>query len=171
VADTSEPLNLGLLLFIPYRSMESAVLAHLKAHGHDLPLSQARVFQRIAADGSRLGELAQAAQVSKQTLGSVVDQLERSGYVSRILDPTDARARLVVVTDLGRELVELSVPVVREIETAWQIHLGAARTAELRRTLEALREITDPFAHPKLADSAGFRSPNDSSRRVEDGGR
>ena len=144
--DTEESLNLGLLLFIPYRSMESAVLAHLKACGHDLPLSQARVFQRIAPDGSRLGELAQAAQVSKQTVGSVVDQLERAGYVKRIPDPTDARARLVLVTDLGRQLVELTLPVVREIERAWQAHLGAARTRELRRSLEALREITDPFA-------------------------
>ena len=146
--DTPDPLNLGLLLFIPYRSMEAAVLAHLKAHGHELPLSQARVFQRIAADGSRLSELAHAAQVSKQTVGSVVDQLERAGYVSRVPDPTDARARLVVVSDLGRELVELSLPVVRKIESAWQAHLGAARTAELRRSLEALREITDPFAEP-----------------------
>src|SRR6476646_10267745 len=153
-SDVPEPLNLGLLLFIPYRSMESAVLAHLKAHGHDLPLSEARVFQRIAPGGSRLGELAQAAQVSKQTLGSVVDQLERAGYVCRVPDPTDARARLVLVTDLGRQLVEPSLPVVREIEMAWQAHLGATRTAELRRTLEALREITDPFAEPKVADAA-----------------
>jgi len=152
--DVPEPLNLGLLLFIPYRSMESAVLAQLKAHGHDLPLSQARVFQRIAPDGSRLGELARAAQVSKQTLGSVVDQLERAGYVSRVPDPTDARARLVVMTDLGRELVELSLPVVREIESAWQAHLGEARTRELRRTLEALQEITDPFAEVMVADQA-----------------
>jgi len=150
-AEPSEPLNLGLLLFIPYRSMESAVLAHLKAHGHDLPLSQARVFQRIAPDGSRLSELAQAAQVSKQTLGSVVDQLEQAGYVSRIPDPTDARARLVLLTDRGRELVELSLPVVREIESAWQAHLGAARTRELRSALEKLREITDPFAQPKAS--------------------
>ena len=145
-AQSPEPLNLGLLLFIPYRHLESAVLAALKAHGHDLPLSQARVFQRIAPDGSRLGELAQAAQVSKQTLGSVVDQLERAGYVSRVPDPTDARARLVVITDLGRELVSISAPVVREIERAWETHLGPSRTRELRASLEALREITDPFA-------------------------
>jgi len=145
-SDQAETLNLGLLLFIPYRFMESAVLAALKAQGHDLPLSQARVFQRIAPDGSRLGELAQAAQVSKQTLGSIVDQLERAGYVSRVPDPTDARARLVVITDLGRELVQLSVPVVREIERSWEAHLGPARTRELRQTLEALREITDPYA-------------------------
>ncbi len=153
-SDAAEPLNLGLLLFIPYRSMESAVLAHLKAHGHDLPLSQARVFQRIAPDGSRLGELAQAAQVTKQTVGSVVDQLERAGYVKRVRDPTDARARLVVVTDLGRELVRLSLPLVREIESAWRAHLGEARTRELRSTLEALREITDPFADPRATDQA-----------------
>ena len=144
-ADEADALNLGLLLFIPYRFMESAVLAALRAYGHDLPVSQARVFQRIAPDGSRLGELAQAAQVSKQTLGSIVDQLQRAGYVSRIPDPTDARARLVVVSERGRELVELSTPVVREVESIWQAHLGPARTRELRRTLEALREITDPF--------------------------
>ncbi len=159
-SDAAEPMNLGLLLFIPYRSMESSVLAHLKKHGHDLPLSQARVFQRIAPNGSRPSELAQAAQVSKQTLGSVVDQLERAGYVARIPDPSDARARLVVVTELGRELVALSLPVVREIENAWQAHLGPARTRELRRTLQALREITDPFAEPKTTGPAGPSGSN-----------
>src|SRR3954469_17157270 len=113
VTDDVEPLNLGLLLFIPSRFMESAVLARLKEHGHDIALSQARVFQRIGPDGSRLGELAQAAQVSKQPLGSVVDPLPHAGDVARVPVPTDARARLVVVTDRGRELVELSLPVVR----------------------------------------------------------
>ena len=76
-----EPLNLGLLLFIPYRAMESAVLDELRSHGHPLTLSQARVFQRIGPDGSRPGELAEATQLSKQTLGSILDQLEAAGYV------------------------------------------------------------------------------------------
>jgi DNA-binding MarR family transcriptional regulator len=141
-----DDLNLGLLLFIPYRFLESAVLAELKAHGHDIPLNQARVFQRIAPGGSRLAELAGAAQVSKQTVGSIVDQLERSGYVRRVPDPSDARARLVTVTAKGQELVEISLPVVREVEAAWAAHLGAPRTRQLREALTALREITDPFA-------------------------
>lgn len=141
-----DDLNLGLLLFIPYRFLESAVLAELKTHGHDIPLNQARVFQRIAPGGSRLAELAGAAQVSKQTVGSIVDQLERSGYVRRVPDPSDARARLVTVTAKGQELVEISLPVVREVEAAWAAHLGAARTRQLREALTALREITDPFA-------------------------
>lgn len=142
---TDEPLNLGLLLFIPYRHLESKVLEVLKTHGHDLPLSQARVFQRIDPGGSRLSTLAQASELSKQTVGSIVDQLERAGYVRRIPDPVDARAKLVVVTDLGRRLVEISLPVVREVEEQWRTRLGPARARQLRDALLELREITDPF--------------------------
>lgn len=144
-----EGLNFGLLLFIPYRFMESAVLAVLKEHGHDMPLNQARVFQRINPEGSRMAELAEAAQLSKQTVGSIVDQLERGGYVRRERDPHDARGRLVRITARGREAIELTVPVVRRIEADWQAHLGRARTRQLRDCLEALREITDPFTAPR----------------------
>jgi DNA-binding MarR family transcriptional regulator len=147
--DTDQELNLGLLLFIPYRFLESAVLDALRAHGHDLPLNQARVFQRIAPGGSRLAELAGAAQLPKQTVGSIVDQLERAGYVRRSPDPADARARLVTMTSRGRQLVELSRPVVREVETAWRAHLGAERSRQLTEALTMLREITDPFLPPR----------------------
>lgn len=141
--ESAEELNLGLLLFIPYRFMESAVMDALKAAGHDISLTQARVFQRIGPEGSRLAELAEASQVSKQTIGSIVDQLERAGYVRRTPDPRDARARLVTITARGRELVELSRPVVRDIQARWTDHLGPARARRLRQDLEALREITD----------------------------
>ena len=53
-------------------------------------MSQARVFQRIGPDGSRPGELAEATQLSKQTLGSILDQLERAGYVARSRTPPTA---------------------------------------------------------------------------------
>jgi DNA-binding MarR family transcriptional regulator len=140
----AEP-NLGLLLFIPYRFMECAVMNALRAHGHDLPLNQARVFQRISPGGSRLAELAEAAQLPKQTVGSIVDQLEGAGYVRRCADPHDARARLVTITARGRQLVDISLPVVREVEAAWRTHLGPARTRQLKETLMRLREITDLF--------------------------
>ncbi|MFF3890418.1 MarR family winged helix-turn-helix transcriptional regulator [Streptomyces sp. NPDC001914] len=144
MTDDVDELNLGLLMFIPYRFMESAVMAALKSAGHDISLTQARVFQRIGPEGSRLAELAEASQVSKQTIGSIVDQLERAGYVRRTPDPRDARARLVTLTAQGRELVELSLPVVRDIQEKWTAHLGPERTRQLRQALETLREITDP---------------------------
>jgi DNA-binding MarR family transcriptional regulator len=103
------------------------------------------VFQRIAPGGSRLAELAEAAQLPKQTVGSIVDQLERAGYVRRRPDPGDARARLVTITPRGHQLVEISLPVVREVEAAWRAHLGPVRSRQLEEALTALREITDPF--------------------------
>jgi DNA-binding MarR family transcriptional regulator len=142
VTDPDE-LNLGLLLFIPYRHLESAVLEALRDQGHDIPLNQARVFQRIDAGGSRLSQLAQASQLSKQTVGSIVDQLERAGYVRRVPDPDDARARLVVVAERGMEAIALGTPVLEGVIDSWRAHLGEATFADLRRSLEALREITD----------------------------
>jgi DNA-binding MarR family transcriptional regulator len=139
--------NLGLLLFIPYRAMENAVLRALADAGFDdITLAQARVFQRIAADGSRLTDLAEAAQVTKQTVGFLVDQLERAGYVERTPDPNDGRARLVRVAERGAAAVRASAAVVAEVEAEWTAHLGAARTARLREALTKLREITDPYA-------------------------
>lgn len=139
-------LPLGLLMFLPYRALETRVLDALREHGHDLPLHQARVFQRVGPAGSRMSELAAATQLTKQTLGSIVDQLERGGYVERIRDPADGRARFVRLTALGHELVDITVPVVRAVESEWEAHLGVRRTRELRRTLTALRAITDPWA-------------------------
>jgi DNA-binding MarR family transcriptional regulator len=139
--------NLGVLLFVAYRAMENAVLDALVAAGFDdITLAQARVFQRIAADGSRLTELAEAAQVTKQTAGFLVDQLERAGYVERTPDPRDGRARLVRVAARGQRAVRASAPVVAGVEARWAEHLGPLRMAELRGALVALREITDPYA-------------------------
>ena len=140
---TPGELNLGLLLFIPYRFLEDAVLQAVRQAGHDLPLNQARVFQRIDAGGSRLSELAEAAQLPKQTVGSIVDQLERGGYVRRVPDPDDARARLVVVAERGKEAIDLGTPVLREVEASWRAHLGEARYATLRTILQDLVDITD----------------------------
>lgn len=146
---SDEELNTGLLLFIPYRAMETRVFAELAAAGYaDFTPAQARIFQRIAPEGSRLTELAEAAQVTKQTAGFLVDQLERAGYVERAPDPRDARARLVRVAARGREAVPVAAAVVAKVEAEWTAHLGARKMAQLRRILAELREITDPYRVP-----------------------
>lgn len=138
-----DDVNLGLLLFIPYRFMESAVMTALREQGHELTLTQARVFQRIDPQGTRMADLARAAQLPKQTIGSIVDQLEKAGYVRRIPDPHDARARQVQITERGNELVAASLPTVRQVEAAWRDHLGPTRSRHLVEALTELRHITD----------------------------
>jgi DNA-binding MarR family transcriptional regulator len=144
-SSTQDELNLGLLLFIPYRAMEKAVLEALAAAGYDMTVAQARVFQRIDQDGSRITDLAEAAVLTKQTVGFLVDQLERAGYVERTPDPRDGRARLVRVAARGAAAVQASMSVVAEVEARWTAYLGETRTAQLREALTMLREITDPY--------------------------
>ena len=138
--------NIGLLLFIPYREMENRVLSAIASAGFDdITVAQARLFQRIGPDGSRLTDLAEQAQVTKQTAGFLVDQLERAGYVERTPDPTDGRARLVRIARRGAAAGEVAAKVVAEVEAEWTAYLGAQRMAQLRRSLTKLREITDPY--------------------------
>jgi DNA-binding MarR family transcriptional regulator len=112
----------------------------------DVTPAQARVFQRIAPGGSRLTDLAEQAQITKQSAGFLVDQLERAGYVERGPDPTDARARLVRVAPRGAAAIPVAAAIVADVEREWAAHLGAARMARLREALTRLREITDPYA-------------------------
>jgi DNA-binding MarR family transcriptional regulator len=138
--------NVGVLLFLPYRAMEARVFAALADLGFDdLTPAQARVFQRIAAEGSRLTDLAEQAGVTKQTAGFLVDQLERADYVERVPDPADGRARLVRLTERGARSVTASAKIVAAVEAEWTAHIGARRMAALRRILTDLREITDPW--------------------------
>jgi DNA-binding MarR family transcriptional regulator len=138
--------NTALLMFIAHRAMEKRTFDALAAAGYiDLTPAQGRLLQRIAPGGSRLTDLAEQAQITKQSAGFLVDQLERAGYVERVPDPTDARARLVRMA--GRALAALPVAraVVAEVEAEWTAHLGEQRMARLHETLTALREITDPY--------------------------
>jgi DNA-binding MarR family transcriptional regulator len=148
-ADVESPpdeLNAGLLLFIPYRAMENRVFAALAEAGfHDFTPAQARVAQRIGPHGTRLTELAEAAQVTKQTASFLVDQLEKAGYVYRAPDPSDARARLVRVGERGAAAKAVADATVAEVEEEWRAHLGERRWRQLREALTALREITDPY--------------------------
>ena len=138
-------MNLGLLLYIPYRHLENRVLAAVTAAGYDVTIAQARVLQRIGPDGTRLTELAEAAQVTKQTAGFLVDQLEKAGYVERVPDPRDGRARLVRVTDKAMEAMPVADAEIARITAEWEKHVGKRRLTQLRDTLERLCEITDPY--------------------------
>jgi DNA-binding MarR family transcriptional regulator len=143
-SSVQDSLNTGLLLFIPYRAMERRVFAALQQAGYtDFTIAQAKVFQRIATDGSRLTDLACQAQITKQSAGFLVDALEKAGYVERIPDPGDARARLVIVSARGAELVARAAEIVAQVEAEWERHLGPRGWRDLRRLLTQLRAITD----------------------------
>jgi DNA-binding MarR family transcriptional regulator len=145
VSDEDTP-NIAVLMFVAVRALEQEVVAAVRAAGFDATLAQARLAARIAAEGSRITELAESAQVTKQTASGLVDQLEALGYVERVPDPADARARLVRMARRGRRAQALARQVEARILARWADHLGERGMAQLERQLVKLREITDPYA-------------------------
>ena len=136
----------GLLMFIAARHLEMRVFQSLRDEGHDLTTAQGRLLAGVGDEGTRLTDLAGRAQITKQSAGFLVDQLERAGYAERVPDPTDARARLVRIASRGRAAQRLARTVEQDISREWEEHLGAERMAGLQDALVSLREITDPWA-------------------------
>ncbi|WP_059017525.1 MarR family transcriptional regulator [Mycobacterium sp. M26] len=134
------------LMFIAHRAAELQVMSALAAGGwDDLTLAQSRMLQRLNPNGIRITELAERAAVTKQTAGALVEQLEAAGYVTRVPDPTDARARLVMLTEKGHAVCHAAASEISSVERQWRKNLGAKRYQEMRATLMQLRQITDPF--------------------------
>jgi DNA-binding MarR family transcriptional regulator len=145
--EDEQRVNLGVAMFIPYRYTEDRMFRALQDAGFDdWTLAQCRVFQRVAAAGSRLSDLADQAQVSKQSAGVMVDQLERLGYVRRVPDPADGRARLIVIEGRGRRAVEVAQMTLDDILSEWEAYLGTRNFTLLGQILDQLREITDPYS-------------------------
>lgn len=145
--DDEQLADLGVLLFIPYRYMEDRIFRAIQDAGFDdWTLTQCRVFQRVAPNGSRLTDLADQAQLTKQSTGVLVDQLENLGYVRRVPDPTDGRARLIVIEKRGQRVVSVAKATADEILSEWKSYLGTRNFALLQQILGQLREITDPYA-------------------------
>lgn len=144
--EDGQQVDLGVSLFIPYRYTEDRLFRALQDAGFDdWTLAQCRVFQRIAPDGSRLTDLADQAQMTKQSASVLVDQIERLGYVRRVPDPTDGRARLIVIEPRGRRAVEVAMATLGEIYAEWRDYLGTRNFALLQQILGQLCEITDPY--------------------------
>ena len=138
--------ELGILLFVANRALEQRAFdAVVNAGITDITLAQARVAARIGPDGSRVSELAEQARVTKQSAAFLVEQLETAGYVERVPDPTDGRARLVRLTTRARRVAQAADAEVQRVLTEWADHVGEERLRQMHETLRDLREITDPW--------------------------
>lgn len=139
--------GIGILLFVAHRALEKRAYDAIVAAGYDdITLAQSRILQRVGQEGTRVGELAEAARVTKQTATHLVEELERAGYVRRVPDPRDGRARLVTLTPRTLALLPIADREVAAVEEEWRAHLGHADHEHLHATLLRLREITDPWA-------------------------
>jgi len=134
-------LLVGALLRNAYRRVYDVLQARLAARGFDgLDIAQAGWLQRLrtAPEGMRATELAVHAGITKQSMGALLESYLALGYVERIDDPSDKRAKLVRFTVRGYAAVKLIRDTVRELERDWGERVGHDKIDALKATLNEL---------------------------------
>lgn len=124
---------------------QQLVAEELARRGYaDLRPALLAVAQHIGAGGTRVTELAGRACLTKATVVHAVDELERLGYVTREPDPTDRRAKLVVVTPRAKEAEEVAREAIADMREAWAELIGAEEMDALEAGLRRLRAALWP---------------------------
>jgi len=134
--------NLGILLREPFRIGNDELHRRIAESGHPhVRPPHGYVFQFLDAEGTRVSDLAQRAQMTKQSMAELVSHLEQHGYVERIADPRDRRAKLVRPTERGRQVYAIAREIIADIERRWTASLGELKIEQLRTLLEDLNEL------------------------------
>src|SRR6201999_3151362 len=97
-----------------------------------------RVLGRTPLEGIRVTALADRTLMTAQALGTIVDVLVLTGYLERIPDPHDRRAKLLRPTEAGRRVHGIARRKLADLEDRWRHELGDRQWRELRSTLAIL---------------------------------
>ena len=133
-----------------HHAIRAEIVEQVHARGYqDITPSHIYVFQTPGPDGMRPTELARRTLTTKQSMNHLLAGLEAGGYLDRVEGNGDGRARVLRLTDKGRELTTAIQQIAADIEHRWVATHGPAAIQHLTATLEEL-------------DALGTSSPADS---------
>ena len=134
--------DVGFLLAVASRRWNSQLEALFTARGFPEVRASygALLVPLFEEDGLRMGDLAQRARLSKQTVTTMARLLERDGLIERTQDATDKRATIIRLSVRGRKLRPVAEAVRAEMERALVKRLTRGGVDDLRA---ALTELAD----------------------------
>jgi DNA-binding MarR family transcriptional regulator len=134
--------GLGILAARLLFAVHDELYERLADAGHgQLTHLHGAVIAHLDEEGTRATELARRSGRHKQVIGRIVDELEALGYVERRSEEADRRAKLVVPTARGREVMRLSDEIVCDIERRLATTLGKGPFDEFRKTLGVVVDL------------------------------
>jgi DNA-binding MarR family transcriptional regulator len=96
--------------------------------------------------------------ITSGTMTSVLDTLERNGYVKRLMDPDDRRRVLVEVTSTAQAVLDQMLP---EVQQICALVLAAVGDKELESLLDTLARVREAIvaAPDDMGPPAARRTP------------
>ena len=125
--------DVGVLSAHLLASFQKQLFTRMASLGHDqLRPRHGAVMAYLDRDGTRASELSERSGAHKQVVGTLVDELEVLGYVTRRPDPADRRAKLVVPTELGLDQMTKARAFIVELERQYAEAVGEDRFATFK---------------------------------------
>ncbi len=133
---------LSQLLRTPYQALLAQLHDRLAAAGYadTAPSWGHNIFFYLREGGLRLTELAERAHTTKQAMLYTVNQLAGAGYLERVADPTDGRAKIIRLTERGWEVRRVADEIIAGIEQECARRLGERK---MRHFEELVKEVSD----------------------------
>ena len=126
-------------------ALKSAQEQRLSAQGISLGRFMVlAVLDRVPDQPLPASELAEAAGVTKQTVTSLLDGLERDGFVARQPCPHDRRSVRVRLEQKGRDLLAQILPGMYRRQVEIMVDLTPDERRELSRLLRKVRPDPTP---------------------------
>lgn len=89
-----------------------------------------------------IGDLVQVFGIKQSTFTSLLDRLEKAGYVRREINPGDRRSFLIHISDEGKELAERLNQCLETLEEEIRSRLGARDMKGFQAVMAAVEEVT-----------------------------
>ncbi|MGH9298375.1 MAG: MarR family winged helix-turn-helix transcriptional regulator [Acidimicrobiales bacterium] len=136
------PRYVGAMLRVVWQWVRNEIYAGVVAAGYDdLNAAHVALWRYPGLDGLRPSQLADHVGITKQSVNDLLGHMERQGYLRRVPDPADGRARVIRLTSKGWRLAETIYGGARAAQLRIAEILGPRRYAQLHSSLELLTEI------------------------------
>jgi DNA-binding MarR family transcriptional regulator len=133
---------IGAMLRVVWQWVRDQMFAGVVAAGYDdLNAAHVGLWRYPGLDGLRPSQLADQVGITKQSVNDLLGHLERRGYLRRVPDSDDGRARVIRLTPRGRRLQETVYAEARAAQAQIAEILGPRRFAQLHSSLEMLTEL------------------------------
>ena len=156
------PPTIGALLRLAWTRFRRRLFDAARAAGFDdlQPVHVALVRYPTIA-GLRPTQLAEDAGLSKQAINDLLRQLEAKGYLTLQPDPSDRRARRIVLTPRGTALMECVRAAAQAVAEDWAQTVGPQRFATVRQTLLDYITAEDAAQRERPREQDGDRWASD----------
>jgi MarR family transcriptional regulator, organic hydroperoxide resistance regulator len=122
-----------------YQQLRSLTYKEFLGHGLELTPEQWIVLVQLwKKDGQSQSLLSELTLRDRPTMSRILDTMEKSGLVERVVDEQDARSRLVKLTRRGRTLQEKLVPVAKQLVNRLEQGIAESDLETTHRTLSRM---------------------------------